>query len=43
MQITRSLILAVKEMAERHWDVYTVASRLKIDPVIVQQILDMLT
>lgn len=40
--ISRNLILAVKEMAERHWDIYTIASRLKLDPAIVQQILDML-
>ena len=41
--IPRSLILAVQEMLERHWDVYTMAARLKIDPVIVQQIIDILT
>jgi hypothetical protein len=41
--ISRNLILAVKEMSERHWDIYTMAARLKIDPALVQQILDMLT
>jgi hypothetical protein len=37
------LIASVREMLERNWDVYTMASRLKLDPAIVQQILDMLT
>ncbi len=41
--ISRTLIAAVKEMMERHWDVYTMATRLKIDPIIVQQIIDMLS
>ena len=41
--ISRALIAAVKEMMERHWDVYTMATRLKIDPIIVQQIIDMLS
>lgn len=40
--ISRTLIAAVKEMMERHWDVTTMATRLKIDPIIVQQIMDML-
>ena len=37
------LILAVRELLERHLDVMEIASRLKIDVVTVQQILDMLT
>jgi hypothetical protein len=41
--VSRSLIMAVKEMMERNWDVYTMASRLKIDVTLVQQIMDMLT
>ena len=41
--ISRTLVTAVKEMMERNWDVYTMASRLKIDVAIVQQIMDMLT
>lgn len=41
--IKHDLILAVKEMLERHWDVYTIASRMKVDPVIIQQIIDLLT
>ena len=37
------LVMAVRELVERHWDVYTMASRLKVDPVIIQQIIDSLT
>ena len=33
------LVMAVRELVERHWDVYTMASRLKVDPVIIQQII----
>lgn len=41
--IRHDLILAVREMLERNWDVYTIASRMKVDPVIIQQIIDLLT
>ena len=41
--IRHDIILAVREMLERHWDVYTIASRMKVDPVIIQQIIDMMT
>lgn len=34
------LVLSVKEMLDRHWDVYTMASRLHMDPVTVQAIVD---
>lgn len=37
---TRDMVLAVREMLERHWDVYTIAARLKIDPYTVQQVVD---
>lgn len=37
---TRDMIQAVKEMLERHWDVYTMAHRLKMDPYTVQQVID---
>ena len=37
------IILSVRELLERHWDVYTIASRLKLDPMLVQSIIDMLT
>lgn len=42
MLFTRDLILQVKEMLERHWDVYTMASRLKLDPYVVQAVVDFL-
>ena len=38
--LKRELILSVKEMLERHWDVYSIASRLKIDPATVQAVID---
>ena len=41
--LRHDLVLAVKEMLERHWDVYTIASRMKVDPVIIQQIIDLLS
>jgi hypothetical protein len=31
---------AIKEMLERHWDVYQIASKLKLDPAYVQVIID---
>lgn len=36
-------IMAVREMLERHWDVYEIASKLKLDIVVVQAIIDLLT
>jgi hypothetical protein len=38
-----TIIAAVREMMERHWDVYEIASKLKIDIALVQTIVDMLT
>lgn len=37
---SHDMVMAVREMMERHWDVYSIASRLKIDPVTVQAIID---
>lgn len=37
---SRDMILQVKEMLERHWDTYTIAHRLKLDPYMVQQVID---
>lgn len=37
---THDMVLAVREMLDRHWDVYAMASRLKIDPYVVQAIID---
>ena len=39
----RDLIMAVKEMMGRGWDVYEIASKLKLDITFVQAIIDMLT
>ena len=38
-----TIIAAVREMMERHWDVYEIASKLKIDIAVVQAIVDMLS
>lgn len=40
MLFARDMILQIREMLERHWDVYTIASRLKLDPYIVQAAID---
>lgn len=37
------LVQAVREMLERHWDVYTIASRLKIDINLVAEIVRQLS
>jgi hypothetical protein len=37
------LVLAVREMMDRHLDVYEMASRLKVDVSIIQSIIDLLT
>ena len=34
------MVMSVREMLERHWDVYSIAARLKIDPATVQAIVD---
>ena len=38
--LREQIVQAVKEMMERHWDVYTIASRLKIDIALIQSIID---
>ena len=35
-----TLYAAVREMLERHWDVYQIAAKLKVDPIYVQMIID---
>lgn len=40
MKYTHDMVLAVREMLDRHWDVYAMASRLKMDPATVQVIID---
>lgn len=37
---TRDMVLAVREMLERHWDTAAIASRLKMDYYTVQAIID---
>lgn len=37
---THDMVLAVREMLDRHWDVYAMAARLKMDPATVQAIID---
>jgi hypothetical protein len=37
------IIMSVKEMLERHWDVAEIAVKLKIDIGVVQAIIDLLT
>ena len=37
------IVMAVREMVERHWDVYQIATKLKLDPILIQQIIDALT
>lgn len=36
-------IMAVREMLDRHWDVYEIATKLKLDITVVQAIIDLLT
>lgn len=37
---THDMVMAVREMLDRHWDVASMAARLKIDPYTVQAIID---
>lgn len=43
MFTNRDMFLAIKEMVERHWDVYEIAVKLKVDVQIVQAVIDLLT
>ena len=38
-----TIVAAIREMLERHWDVYEMASKLKVNPQVVQAILDLLS
>lgn len=40
MKYSRDLILQVREMLERGWDISTIASKIRIDPYTVQAIVD---
>ena len=37
------IVLAVRELLDRHLDIYEISSRLKVDVNLIQQILDALT
>ena len=37
------LIAMVRELMERHLDIYEIAGRLKLDPLLVAQIIDVIT
>lgn len=37
---SRQLIGAVREMLERHWNVYEISAKMKIDPATIQAIID---
>ena len=38
----QDLIMAVKELAERNWDVAAIALKLHVDPIVVKSIIDLL-
>lgn len=40
---SNDMIAAVRELMDRHLDVYQIAHRIKIDPVAVSQIMAMIT
>ena len=40
MQFSRHLVAAVREMMERHWDVYQIASKMRLDPATIQAVID---
>lgn len=42
-QFSHSLIQAVREMVERHWDPIEIASKMRIDVEVIRQIIDLLT
>jgi len=40
--ISHNVIQAVREMLERNWDVYTIASKIKVGPDTVQSAIDII-
>lgn len=40
--ISQNVIQAVREMLDRHWDVYTIAGKIKISPDTVQSAIDII-
>ena len=43
MYTQHDLVMAVKELLERHWDVAEIATKLHIDINTIQAIVDLLT
>lgn len=39
---SRQLIAAVREMMERHWNAYEIASKMRLDPATIQAIIDVI-
>lgn len=39
----KDLVAAVRELMDRHLDIYEIAGRIKIDPILVGQIIDFIT
>ena len=42
IKYSRDLILAVREMLERHWSIYEIAARMNLDPDDVQTIVEII-
>lgn len=42
MKITKDIILEVRGMLERHWDVLEIARKMNIDPNDVRMIVDII-
>ena len=39
----QDIVAAVREMLERHWDVYEIAAKLNLDISIVKAVIDLIT
>lgn len=37
---SRDLVSSVREMLDRHYDIYVIASKLKLDPILIQAVVD---
>lgn len=40
--MANTIISAVREMLERHWDVYEIAAKMKMDPATIQALIDII-
>jgi hypothetical protein len=43
MLYSKDLVSAVREMLDRHRDIYEIASKIRVDPVVVKNIVDLIT